>query len=491
MQTYILKRLLLMIPTLFGISLIVWAVVTAAPGEPGSQSFGEAQTQGGARGGESRRVFREQFNLDKRLFWHDYVDLTAADVMDRIRIAADRARPGKDRSEADSELTDWGLYAVPALIAALEQSTDPRERAGVLLRLQVNAKRTGAARVGRRLSADEIRRNREILAENQEIDTRLALDLRNASLANLGDPEAAAAMVRDIDAKAALWLAWYEGQRARWDWAGGERFRLRLFDTRFAKYWANLVRFDLGDSHVHKEPVLGLILSRLPISITLSVTSLILAYLISVPLGVWSAVRHRTRREQAVSTVLFMLYSLPSFFVATLLLRYLGIGEPFKIIPVAGFESSDTFPLTTWQHIKDVAWHTVAPVFCMTYASFAGLSRYAKSGVLNVIRSDYIRTARSKGLSEPVVVIKHAVRNGIIPIITLLGTTLPVLVGGSVVIESVFKIPGIGYLIWDSILQRDYNVVIGETLIVGVLVMIGILVSDILYAVVDPRISYR
>jgi peptide/nickel transport system permease protein len=186
-----------------------------------------------------------------------------------------------------------------------------------------------------------------------------------------------------------------------------------------------------------------------------------------------------------------MLYSLPSFFVASLLLRYLGIGQPWDVIPVAGFESPDTADMTTWEHIQDVAWHTAAPIFCMTYAGLAALSRYAKTGVLNVIRSDYVRTARAKGLAEHIVILKHAVRNGIIPIVTLLGTTLPVIVGGSVIIESVFNIPGMGFLIWDSILQRDYNVVIGETLIVGVLVMIGILFSDILYAVVDPRISFQ
>ena len=148
-------------------------------------------------------------------------------------------------------------------------------------------------------------------------------------------------------------------------------------------------------------------------------------------------------------------------------------------------------PLTTWEHVKDIAWHGAAPIFCMTYASLAGLSRYAKSGVLNQIRSDYVRTARSKGLPEAVVILKHTVRNGIIPIVTLLGTTLPVIVGGSIIVESVFTIPGIGHLIWDSINQRDYNVVIGESLIVAVLTMVGILLSDILYAIVDPRISYQ
>ncbi len=497
MRAYILKRLLLMVPTLFGISFILWLVVTAAPGDPGQASFGEAQTQRGEGAGESRRIFRSQFNLDKPLFWNDYVSLTAQEALDAVRTAADTRLPGKVRSKADATLTDWGNYAVPALVLALDLAANPYEKAAVLLRLQSNAKRTGATRVGRRFTEEEKLANREIRDESRDIDDRLALKLGMVALSDLRGTDAAVAtapvraVLDQLEPKAALWRDWYREREARWTWSGTERLKLRLFDTQFAKYWSNLVRLDLGDSHVHKEPVLGLILKRIPISATLSVTSLVLAYLISIPLGVWAAVRHRTWREQGASTVLFMLYSLPSFFVATLLLRYLGIGQPLKVIPVSGFESQDTFPLTTWEHIKDVLHHTVAPVFCMTYASFAGLSRYAKSGVLNVIRSDYIRTARAKGLGEAKVILKHALRNGVIPIVTLLGTTLPVIVGGSIIVESVFDIPGIGWLLWDSISQRDYNVVIGEALIVGVLVMVGILVSDLLYAVVDPRISYK
>lgn len=480
MQTYLVKRLLLMIPTLFGISLVLWIVVTAAPGSPGGRTFGEAQEQEGAGGGESRRIFREQFNLDKPVLWNWYVSLEAEDILEEVRRTADLSLPGSVRSRADERLIDWGEYAVPGLVGAIDLARDVEERYHVLRRLQRNAKRTGVGRAGRQLTREETEENRRILAENAWIDEHLALPAMR--------PGAIDATL--VEERALEWKAWYAERASRWQWSFGERLRRRLLDTQFAAYWGNLVRLDLGDSHVHRIPVTRLIVSRLPISITLAVTSLVLAYVVSVPLGVWAAVRHRTLREQGVATLLFMLYSLPSFFVATLLLRYLGIGRPFAVIPVAGFESRDTFRMTTAEHILDIAHHTVAPIFCMTYASFAALSRYAKSGVLNVIRSDYIRTARAKGLSEVTVVLKHAVRNGIIPIVTLLGTTLPAVVGGSIIIESVFSIPGIGWLTIESIQQRDYNVVIGLSLIVAVLTMIGILISDILYAVVDPRISY-
>jgi peptide/nickel transport system permease protein len=469
-----------MVPTLFGISPVLWLVITAAPGDPGAQAAGEAQTQTGG-GNESRRIFRAQFNLDKPLFWNGYTSLSPRTVLREAVRAVDPGLPPRDRSRAYERLQDWGWFAVPGLVQALDLATTPEQRIALLLRLPENARRLGATRVGRPLTEEEKALNREVYAEAEEIRRNLRLDPARAR-----GPEGE----QEIAAKSEAWKAWYAPRASRWQWSAAEKLRIALFDTQFARYWSNLLKLDLGDSHVHRLPVGRLILGRLPISITLAVTSLVLAYLISIPLGIWSAVNHRSPAEQGVSTVLFMLYSLPSFFVASLVLRFFGIGEPFRIIPVQGFESENTFSMTTWGHVKDVLWHTVAPLFCLTYASLAGLSRYAKSGLLNVIRSDYVRTARAKGLSEGSVVLKHALRNGVIPIITLLGTTLPVLVGGSIIVESVFRIPGIGYLIWDSILQRDYNVVIGETMIVAVLTMIGILLSDILYAVVDPRISY-
>jgi peptide/nickel transport system permease protein len=484
MRSYILKRLLLMIPTLFGITLIMWIVVTSAPGDPGQAALGEASSAKGGPTSDSRRIFRTQFNLDKPLFFNDYVDLGTREVYDAVLAAADLDRPPKERRKARETLDDWGTFAVPALIASLDVAKTPQERAAVLLRLPTNAKRHPTTGLRGKLSDEDKRLNREILQETREIEDRLVLDLGSPPVT---DPAQIAAKT---DEKAAAWRAWFAARKARWEWSSGEKTRIRLLDTRFAKYWGNLLQGDLGESHVHREPVLDLIISRLPVSITLSVVSLLLAYALSIPLGVWAAVRHGTRRERTVTAILFMLYSLPPFFVATLLFAYFGIGKPFRWIPVQGFESPDTFSMTTMQHILDVLHHVVAPLFCLTYVSLAGLSRYAKSGVLNVIRSDYVRTARAKGLEEKWVILKHTVRNGIIPIITLLGTTLPAIVGGSIIVESVFGIPGIGYLLWDSISQRDYNVVIGETVIVAMLTMVGILVSDILYAVVDPRIRF-
>ncbi|MHC4934509.1 MAG: ABC transporter permease, partial [Planctomycetota bacterium] len=310
--------------------------------------------------------------------------------------------------------------------------------------------------------------------------------LWNESVAMLAWPADASTARRKAGVE--LVRDWWEGTYRRWDSSGIRWLRTLFFETQFATYWGNLLRLDLGFSSVHKEPVSALVLRRLKYSLTLTLSSILLAYLISVPLGLLSARIHGSATEKAITLVLFILYSLPSFFVATLLIRFLAEGQPGSpgIIPTGGFESPNAWELVTMDRLKDILWHVVAPIFCMTYASFAALSRYAKSGLLNVIRSDYVR----KGLTDFVVTYKHAARPGIIPVITLLGGILPVVVSGSFIIEWIFGIPGFGLLLVESVKNNDYNVIVGNTLIVAALVMFGILLSDLLYAVADPRISY-
>jgi len=240
--------------------------------------------------------------------------------------------------------------------------------------------------------------------------------------------------------------------------------------------------------------VLSTLVSKLRYSISLSVISLLLAYLISIPLGIYSAVFKDSPADRTLTVGLFMLYALPSFFVATLLLYTFSQGSSFealRIFPTGGFQSRDAMQLTSLQQIGDVAWHLVLPILCLTYGSLAALSRYMRTGLLDVIRSDYVRTARAKGLPEWVVIGKHAVRNGLLPILTLLAGLLPEVLGGSVIIETIFGIPGMGLWTVESIFQRDYNVVMAVTLLSAVLVLVGILLTDLSYALVDPRIRYE
>jgi peptide/nickel transport system permease protein len=231
-------------------------------------------------------------------------------------------------------------------------------------------------------------------------------------------------------------------------------------------------------------------MSKLKYSITLSFSSVILVYLLSVPLGIWSAVKQNTLADRTVTVLLFMMYSLPSFFVGVFLLNLLTRGTPWQAFPTSGFQSLDVSGMTTLEYIGDVLHHIALPILCLSYASLAVLSRYARTGLLDVIRADYIRTARAKGLPESIVIVKHAARNGMIPIITLLATLLPTLIGGSVVIEVIFGIPGMGLFMFDSITIRDYNAVMAVLLISSSLTLVGMLFADIAYVLVDPRITF-
>jgi len=259
------------------------------------------------------------------------------------------------------------------------------------------------------------------------------------------------------------------------------------------QYWLWLKRLatlDLGESIKFKRPVWDVLKERIPVSLKLTLTAVLLSYLISIPIGIYSASHQYSRLDQGVTLVLFILYSLPSFWVATMLIVLLGGGDFLDVFPVFGLSSIGAAKLGFWGRFWDTAWHLVLPVFCMTYASLAALSRYMRSSMLEVIRQDFITTARAKGLSENVVIFKHALRNSLIPIITLLAQILPATLGGSIIIETIFTIPGMGRLVWEAILARDYPVIMADLTFVAFLTLVGILLADILYSVIDPRIAF-
>lgn len=247
--------------------------------------------------------------------------------------------------------------------------------------------------------------------------------------------------------------------------------------------------FDFGTSFKDHRPVLDKIAERLPITIQLNVISIFLVYLIAIPFGVYSATHADSTTDRLLTLFFFLLYSLPSFWVAVLLIMFFGGGDFWDFFPVYGISSigAESWPFFHW--LIDRLWHLVLPVTCLTYGGLAYLSRLTRAEMLEVIREDYIRTARAKGLSERIVIFRHALRNALLPIITLLAFLLPAMFGGSVIIESIFSIPGMGQLGFEAVLSRDYPVIMAITTISALLTLIGLLLSDILYATLDPRIK--
>lgn len=256
----------------------------------------------------------------------------------------------------------------------------------------------------------------------------------------------------------------------------------------YVGWLGKLATLDLGRSFTHKKPVLSLIGERAGPTLLLSLTSLFLGYALSGPLGLYSVVRANKLDERITSTFLYMLYSLPSF-VAALGLLYVFY-QRLGWLPLRGIVSDNYLSLTRWEQILDVAYHMVLPVTCYTYGGLAYYSRFIRANMQEVIRQDYIRTARAKGVHPVKVIVVHAFRNTMIPMVTQLGLTLPTLLSGSVILEQIFTWPGMGRLFFESIGTRDYPVIMGLTLIFSVMTLAGQLLADVLYALVDPRVSY-
>lgn len=261
--------------------------------------------------------------------------------------------------------------------------------------------------------------------------------------------------------------------------------------VQYVKWLGRIVTFDFGDSFVDHRPVMKKIGDALPITLAINIITIIIVYVISIPLGIFSALHPRSIREKFVMVLLFILYSLPSFWVAAILIAYVGGGDYLNWFPIVGFVSQGAENLKWYQWVGNVAWHLVLPVVCLTYGSFAFLSRFARGTMLEVIRQEYIKTAKAKGLPGWKVIWKHAFRNTLIPILTLMGTLLPALLGGSVIIEQIFSIPGMGQLGFQSILARDYPVIMALATIEAFLTLVSLLLADLLYVVADPRVSFE
>ncbi|MGA9108902.1 MAG: ABC transporter permease [Smithella sp.] len=256
------------------------------------------------------------------------------------------------------------------------------------------------------------------------------------------------------------------------------------------QYWSWLKKISRGNLGVSfssdQRPVASKILERLPITILIEFLSLIIIISIAIPLGVLSAVHQDSLFDKVTAVFVFIGFAVPTFWLALLLMIFFGINLGW--LPISGLHSLNYEYLGTIDRFIDLAKHLVLPVFVSAFGGLAGLSRYMRANMLEVIRQDYIMTARAKGLSERDVIYRHALRNALLPAITILGLSVPGLIGGAVIFETIFAIPGMGQLLFMSVMARDYPTVMGILLISAILTLLGNLIADVSYAVADPRI---
>jgi peptide/nickel transport system permease protein len=255
----------------------------------------------------------------------------------------------------------------------------------------------------------------------------------------------------------------------------------------YIRWVGKLAVLDLGVSFsTDRRPVADKILERLPITILLNVLSLLLILVVAIPLGVLSAVRQDSLFDRVAGVVVFIGFAVPTFWFALLLMILFGVHLGW--LPISGIRSLNSEYLPPGMALWDLIRHLILPVLLAAFGGLAGLSRYMRANMLEVIRQDYILTARAKGLSERVVIYRHALRNALLPVITILGLSVPGLIGGSVIFETIFAIPGMGQLFYMAVMARDYPVVMGILFIGAVLTLFGNLIADVSYALADPRI---
>lgn len=531
MFTYILRRILLMIPTLLGISFLTLMMIHLAPGDPVSMQLEGAMSKGTVSP-EDILALRRTFYLDLPVLLNTSprdIHVANAELVEQLT-SPDENRRGR----GVRQLKVRGSAALEPVVKALETAS-PEARTSILLGLKELSVRLGLnealekapdAQAFWKAQLEQLPKPAPQAAE-QAIDTwmkqpdtkpEVLTRLDTLALPSLmltlmkGDVESEQTRVltaelsritgTDItiqaeDNRAARlrlvddWRRWWGPRRAEYvQFEGLNRATAVFTETQYAKWLGRLVTLDFDRSSRDNRPIRDKLAERLKVTVTLAILSLLVAYLVAIPLGMYSAIRQYSLSDRIITVSLFVLYSLPSFWVAMLLQQYLcgADSSGLDLFPLVGLTSPNFETLSLWGKFTDLAWHLVLPVGVLTYASFASLSRFQRVGMLDIIRQDYIRTARAKGLPERVVMMKHALRNSVLPIVTLLGMHLPSLVGGAVIVEYIFQINGMGLETLEAIRTRDMNWIMASVTLTAVMTMAGLLLSDILYAVVDPRI---
>ncbi len=257
----------------------------------------------------------------------------------------------------------------------------------------------------------------------------------------------------------------------------------------YLQWLGKVVRFDLGTSTRFNEPVWDVIKKRFPISITYGLTAMLITYCVCIPLGIAKAIKHKSLFDNTSSIFVFILYAIPGYVVAIALVFLLA--SRFELFPLGGFVSENFSDLSGLEKAKDLVWHAILPILSYVAGSFAVMTFLMKNSMMDNLSSDYVRTAMAKGLPFNKAVVRHAMRNSLIPIATSFGNSISVILSGSFLIETIFNIDGFGLLGFESVVQRDYPIVMGTLVLSSLLFMVGNILSDICVAIVDPRIQFK
>ena len=467
MVQYLIKRILIFIPTLLLISLIAFGLSKMAPGDPVDTPDGGVENSIV----NTEKIYEERaefLGLNKPAFYVAFTSRAYPDTLYKIL--------KKDRRATVSKLVaQYGNW--PQIQTYYEQV---RQVELLMEHLETDTLRESLRQIRPSLRLLYLSyRHKRISSLLETIESKVETDslIMHTSL-----PGAVERLKRDylnVRAECTKHLLYIPDIK----WHG--------WDNQYHNWLTCFLMFDFGVSYYDGRPVSSRMKDALFWTIILNLLAIFFAYLLSIPLGVFSAIWKDSVFDRSTTLLLFILYSLPSFWIATMLVVFFTTPE----YGMDWFPSLGTGELPPEVPFLDrffeTATHLILPVFCLTYSALAFISRQVRGGMLNVIRQDYIRTAWAKGLGSRSVVWNHAFRNALFPIITMFANIFPAVFAGSVVIEVIFNIPGMGKLTVEAIFQRDWPVVYTVLMLSATLTMVGILLADVLYALVDPRVSYR
>lgn len=498
MITYILRRLLLLPFTLFCIVLVNFFIINLAPGEPTSVT--EISDEGDVTRSEEQAVpsiaddqylqFREYYGLTLPIFFNSWPSITFEEVQANLHKLSTRKNSESDTEEIDVKeyntlrirFGDQAQYILPHLLALANNSQEDM----AIRRLAVRYIVRGGTRqgyVGPQLTAVQKKENRKIAKDNQILRELLLLP------GDKGDR---------ISNKLTRLQNWYEENSESRHFKPGMAHQWKIFflETRFLRYLTRVVTLDFGS--LRNDPnktVLREVTKRFKYSLTLAVLPMFITFALCQIIGFYMALKQNKFQDISLNVIALVLYATPVFVVAPFLIEKVALHNTFPFtdisIPYSGFTSGEYIyeNLTSWGRLADIAQHIALPLIAIMYGSLAAQTRLSRTAVLEVLRQDYVRTARAKGLHPFYVLVKHVGRNASITIVTAIAGSLGIILGGSLIIETIFEINGFGRFFYEAIINRDYNVIMFSALAGAFLTLLGYLIADIAYTMLDPRLT--
>ncbi|MBA2406742.1 MAG: ABC transporter permease [Chitinophagales bacterium] len=495
MASYLYKRILYFIPTLVVISLLAFVISVNAPGDPverllTSAESGDIANRPTQAQAEDRIYWTHRLGLDLPVFYFSISPLSYPDTLFKIIDKGER----NALKSLISESGNWkSIERYHQMLQKLYASHDELPIKSLMLiydrnelREAINKSQFNTLSL---LSSSRAPIIRLRINELASLYSDYPFFKTQQSLLNKTSVAYEQVLVSEQIWKNYLprFQFYPKNQYHRWIFGDGN-----WLTGKGSTHSKGLIRGDLGMSYINKMPVNTVIADRIGWSLFFTLASVIIAYLISIPIGIRAATKHGSLFDRTTSVILFMLHSMPSFWVATLLLIFFANTDLLHLFPASGVKPVVGYPASAgfFSKAKLSLPYLILPIIAYTYGSLAFISRLTRVAMLEVLNLDYIRTARAKGLLESSVIYKHGFRNALLPLITIFANILPVAIGGSVILETIFSIPGMGLETYQAIQTQNYPMIVGVFTITGILTLTGYLIADLLYAAADPRISY-